>query len=87
MRSSRARAVRREGLPRILGHYDVRRHGGPYDRGAADAYYERPARPHYFVGDTYQSEEVPVGRMTEDERAQYAQGYADTLIAFHLEER
>lgn len=34
------------------------RHGGAYDRGSADSYYHRPARPHYFQGDTYQSEEV-----------------------------
>lgn len=34
--------------------YDER-HGGPFDRGAADAYYRRPFNPHYFVGDTYGS--------------------------------
>ena len=37
--------------------YDTR-HGGAYDRGSADSYYHRPVRPHYFQGDTYQSEEV-----------------------------
>lgn len=35
-----------------------KRHGGPYDRGAADSYYQRGRRPHYFVGDTYKSEEI-----------------------------
>ena len=29
-----------------------RRHGGPYDRGSADSYYNRPRRPHYYKGDT-----------------------------------
>ena len=36
--------------------YD-KRHGGPYDRGRADSYYQRPFRPHYFAGATYQSTE------------------------------
>lgn len=29
------------------------RHGGPYDRGSADAYYRRPFNPHYYDGATY----------------------------------
>jgi hypothetical protein len=37
--------------------YDTR-HGGPFDRGSADSYYRRDFRPHYFVGKTYQSEEI-----------------------------
>lgn len=37
--------------------YDVR-HGGPFDRGAADSYYGRPQRPHYFTGSSYQSQEI-----------------------------
>ena len=32
-----------------------KRHGGPYDRGSADSYYQRGPRPHYFKGDTYNS--------------------------------
>ena len=28
------------------------RHGGPYDRGGADAYYRRKFSPHYFESDT-----------------------------------
>ena len=35
-----------------------KRHGGPYDRGSADSYYQRGRNPHYFVGDTYKSEEI-----------------------------
>jgi hypothetical protein len=34
------------------------RHGGPFDRGSADSWYNRPKRPHYFVGDTYSSPEI-----------------------------
>jgi hypothetical protein len=37
--------------------YDIR-HGGPFDRGAADSYYRRPFRPHYFTGPTRQSPEI-----------------------------
>ena len=39
--------------------YD-KRHGGPYDRGGADAYYQRPFSPHYFMGDTNKSERVEI---------------------------
>jgi hypothetical protein len=51
------------------------RHGGPADRGAADAYYGRPKNPHYFEGATYQSTEVGMEAMTEDEIASYNLGY------------
>ena len=34
------------------------RHGGPFDRGSADSWYSRGVRPHYFVGATYQTQEV-----------------------------
>jgi len=34
------------------------RHGGAFDRGSADSYYHRERRPHYFLGGTYQSEEI-----------------------------
>lgn len=51
------------------------RHGGPLDRGRADAYYQRPFNPHYFVGDTYQSELVETDRMTKKEIREYSFGY------------
>lgn len=56
--------------------YDER-HGGPYDRGSADSYYRRGYNPHYFVGDTYQSPEVPMDKMTADEITAYTKGYND----------
>lgn len=50
------------------------RHGGPFDRGAADNYYGRLFRPHYFAGGTYQSEEIipPKGTVEYNE---YCAGY------------
>ena len=51
------------------------RHGGPHDRGSADAWYERPFNPHYFVGDTYTSDKISRDQMTEQEIKEYAAGY------------
>lgn len=34
------------------------RHGGAFDRGSADSYYNRAPRPHYFEGATYTSQEI-----------------------------
>ena len=57
--------------------YD-QRHGGPYDRGSADAYYWRAYEPHYFKGDTYQSERVDLKDMTAAEITAYTAGYRNT---------
>ena len=57
--------------------YDTR-HGGAYDRGGADAWYGREFDPHYFVGDSYQSQRVELAEMTADEIAAYTAGYRDT---------
>lgn len=54
---------------------ELPRHGSPQDRGSADAYYGRGFVPHYFVGDTYQSEAVTIDDMTPDEIAAYKYGY------------
>ena len=51
------------------------RHGGPYDRGSADAYYNRPFNPHYFEGATYSSKEITRDAMTKDEIAAYTAGF------------
>jgi hypothetical protein len=59
--------------------YDER-HGGPYDRGSADAYYGREYDPHYFVGDTYQSDKVTLGQMTAYEITAYTAGYRNTQV-------
>ncbi len=55
-------------------NYDTR-HGGPFDRGSADSYYHRDVRPHYFVGDTHNSEEITEEKMTPREIADYLAGY------------
>jgi hypothetical protein len=51
------------------------RHGGAYDRGAADSYYRRPFNPHYFVGGTYLSDKVT--NLTPAEVADYTKGWND----------
>ncbi len=53
------------------------RHGGPYDRGSADSYYRRGRNPHFFRGDSYQSERVTYKDMTPDEVVAYNAGYDD----------
>ena len=53
-------------------NYD-QRHGGPFDRGSADSYYNRPKKPHYYVGGTGTSAEVT--NLTESELEAYNAGY------------
>lgn len=55
------------------------RHGDPYDRGSADAYYQRPYNPHYYVGASYDSEYVSQSNMNEMEVARYKQGWNDQI--------
>lgn len=54
--------------------YD-KRHGGPWDRGSADSYYGRTFSPHYFVGDTHQSERISLVGMTAEEITAYTAGF------------
>lgn len=56
--------------------YD-QRHGSPYDRGSADAYYGRASTPHYYVGATSRSERVVT--LTEQELEAYNAGYDDQV--------
>ena len=58
------------------GYYD-QRHGGPYDRGAADSYYGRDYNPHYYVGDTYNTPKIELAQMTAQEIVAYTAGYTD----------
>jgi hypothetical protein len=51
------------------------RHGGAYDRGSADAWYDRPAEPHYFTGASFQSTKIEEVDMSEEEIAAYMAGY------------
>jgi hypothetical protein len=49
------------------------RHGGPFDRGAADSYYRRGRRPHYYEGKSILSKKVVA--LTPEELAAYHAGY------------
>ena len=60
-------------------NYD-QRHGGPFDRGAADAYYGREYDPHYYVGGTHMSERVGFARMTAEEIVAYTAGFRETEL-------
>ena len=55
-----------------------KRHGGPYDRGSADAYYRRKFAPHYYKGATYTSTLVEYNDMTTEEMMEYEAGWEDT---------
>lgn len=52
-----------------------KRHGGPYDRGSADAYYGRGFSPHYYIGGTGMSQRVESADMTEEDIEAYTAGY------------
>ena len=52
------------------------RHGGAYDRGSADGWYERRRDPHYYVGASYSSDRVSIVDMSAEEIAAYNDGYS-----------
>lgn len=54
--------------------YDCR-HGGPFDRGSADSYYDRGMSPHYYVGATMTSTRVSQSDMTPEQIEEYLAGY------------
>lgn len=56
--------------------YDER-HGGAYDRGAADSYYSRPFNPHMYAGATMTSPRIEMSAMTAEEITAYTAGYND----------
>ena len=49
------------------------RHGGPFDRGAADSYYGRGRRPHFYVEGTGMSPIIE--DLSPDELEAYHAGY------------
>jgi hypothetical protein len=53
--------------------YNIR-HGGPFDRGSADSYYNRSPNPHYFEGATYYTDEIAIEPGTP-EWDEYMAGY------------
>lgn len=56
------------------GKYDER-HGGAWDRGAADSYYSRPCAPHMYEGGTYMSRLIQEHEMTAEDIEAYIAGY------------
>ena len=63
-----------------------RRHGGPFDRGSADSYYQRELSPHYFVSDTYNSDKVEMEDMTAEEIAEYTKGFNENEATGNFKE-
>lgn len=54
--------------------YDTR-HGGAFDRGSADSYYNRPLEPHMYEGATLNSRLIRYNEMTNEQVAEYNAGY------------
>ena len=52
--------------------YDER-HGGAFDRGSADSYYNRGRDPHWYPHGTYNG--IKVTKLTAEELAEYNAGY------------
>lgn len=52
-------------------------HGSPYDRGAADSWYQRPRNPHWYPNGTYNGEEIGIDSMSAQEIAAYHAGYTE----------
>ena len=58
------------------GRYDdYKKHGGPYDRGSADAWYARAPEPHFYPDGSYQGERIEEDKMTNLQREAYWAGY------------
>ena len=54
--------------------YD-QRHGGPFDRGSADSWYQRPRNPHFYVEGTGTSDRIDQSQMSPAEVQAYLAGY------------
>ena len=54
-------------------------HGSPYDRGCADAWYNRPSDPHKYPNGTYKCERVCLTNPEEIDAYNY--GYQETWIS------
>jgi hypothetical protein len=60
---------------KVQTKYDDR-HGGPYDRGSADAYYGRKFNPHYYSGATGSSLRIALTK-EDPEYAAYLAGWEE----------
>ena len=59
--------------------YDER-HGGPYDRGSADAWYGRKRNPHYFNGGTGMMI-YAITDLTDHQRDAYNAGFDEQVAS------
>ena len=57
------------------GKSETVRHGGPFDRGSADSYYNKSDQPHYYTGNTGSSDRVEKDQMTKREILEYYAGF------------
>lgn len=57
------------------------RHGSPFDRGDADAYYRRPYRPRYYKypTDDRRGKFEEITELTDEEKKDYADGYEEGM--------
>lgn len=53
----------------------MRKHGSPEDRGAADSWYGRPKRPHWFPNGSFNPPEIKEKDMTPEQIAAYHKGF------------
>ena len=58
------------------GRYDEdKKHGAPFDRGSADAWYGRGPEPHFYPDGSYNGERIEEDKMTINQREAYWAGY------------
>lgn len=55
----------------------LRIHGSPYDRGAADSYYCRRYKPHYYADAPVCRVRMEVSDMTQAQIAEYREGWLE----------
>lgn len=60
-------------------------HGGPYDRGSADAYYQRAFDPHYWTDGTFGGQRIKIEKDTPEYEA-YRAGYQDQVNSGEFKE-
>lgn len=62
-----------------------KKHGGPYDRGSADAYYGRAFDPHYWTECMVSGKRVKIEKDTPEYEA-YRAGYQDQVNSGEFKE-
>lgn len=73
-------------LEKVRDVEQYERHGGPYDRGSADSYYQRGIDPHYYVGGTGTSTRVEITNTNSEEYHAYMLGYLENENSGHYKD-